>query len=652
MPSTSFASDIQTLRTEVLNLVERLEGQSRHIGLGPPPELLVECVRKLEQNTYQVAVIGEAKRGKSTFINALIGRDILPTNVDIATSQVFRISPSDHEGYRLRFEDDSTQPIHATDLPQYGSQVLADAGEVPRLDQIIRWIEADVPVTFLPPNLRLLDTPGLGTLYAAHSRITYRIVPLCDAVIFVLDSQAPINEQELKFVERLLKVTEHIFFIQTKIDQFARDAWQKVLDRSESLLRDRFGNRLSDMRIWPISSTNLRKAAATNDEDLLMVSRHRELAAALQAFLFRVSGWSRLMQTTAIASRWHEQIHRVVQQRLSHLREESREVRNQIQQKVAQRRREFEEVWGPSGARRQELLSEVQKLARLARQEMIAALQPGSKLECEISRQIDDLEDLDKARKFARSLPGIVIDEVVGTLSEIQAKALERCVQILGPFAEELDQQISAKALASSLPTVVDSARPSTIELKTGGADLWLKSIRNAVFGSAVANSLLGSLGVGAAAPWLVPLVAAIAVWLPSQHVEQQQQLRSAKDQLRRNLQEILQRVRNHVIHSANVVSGVASPLDEWCNGLESKVRATVDKATREELQRLQAELNELMAQAEYDESQRRAREEVLQSQLAALSSIGSSLTRARKRLETLGMGFSMTPCFTTQGDS
>src|SRR5919107_5613708 len=49
-------------------------------------------------------VVGEAKRGKSTFVNALIGRDILPTDVRVATSQVFDVRPADREAYHLRFE--------------------------------------------------------------------------------------------------------------------------------------------------------------------------------------------------------------------------------------------------------------------------------------------------------------------------------------------------------------------------------------------------------------------------------------------------------------------------------------------------------------------------------------------------------------------
>src|ERR1022692_2720232 len=140
MSQTSNVADtVEAVRQRTLATLKSLVEKGKVFGLPEPPTGLDDFRRKLEDNTYQVLVVGEAKRGKSTFVNALIGRDILPTDVDIATSQVFRICPADKEAYRLRFEDDSQQAITAADLPRYGSQVMADAVGVPRLDQIIRW---------------------------------------------------------------------------------------------------------------------------------------------------------------------------------------------------------------------------------------------------------------------------------------------------------------------------------------------------------------------------------------------------------------------------------------------------------------------------------------------------------------------------------
>src|ERR687894_322312 len=289
MNSGNKTEQTEGIRKQSVAVLGALTAKAGEFELGEPPQALGRHRRRLRENTYKVLVVGEAKRGKSTFVNALIGRDILPTDVDVATSQVFNIRPSEREAYRVRYEDDSAREITAEDLPRYGSRAMPEAGVVPALEEIVRWIEVDVPVRFLPKGVSILDTPGLGSLYAGHAQITYRFVPEADAVIFVLESGQPVVDEDLKFIEQILTVTRNIFFVQTKIDQYSKEDWQNIQSRNQEILKERFKGRLADTRVWPVSSTNLRKAASADgkaqEEAYLMVSRHKELTAAMQAFL-------------------------------------------------------------------------------------------------------------------------------------------------------------------------------------------------------------------------------------------------------------------------------------------------------------------------------------------------------------------------------
>src|SRR5215211_8356160 len=196
MQSGNATGQVEGIRHQTVAVLDELISRAGEFELADPPPALDLCRRKLRENAYEVLVVGEAKRGKSTFVNALIGRDILPTDVEVSTSQVFNIRPSEKEAYRLRFEDGSAQEVSREDIKLYGSQVKAEAGVVPTLDQIIRWIEADVPIRFLPAGVSILDTPGLGALYAGHAQITHRLVPEADAVIFVLESGEPMIQVE------------------------------------------------------------------------------------------------------------------------------------------------------------------------------------------------------------------------------------------------------------------------------------------------------------------------------------------------------------------------------------------------------------------------------------------------------------------------
>ncbi len=276
-----------------VSISEAADSDSSELEQSDPGSKSVVAPKMLEPKHNSVAVVGEAKSGKSSFINALIGQPLLPTDVDIATSQGFLVTKARRSGYRLRFEDDSTQMITAEDLPRYGSYGWAGKAGISRSDWSIRWIEVDVPALYLPDGVSLLDTPGLGLEgfgpglpYAASHGVTWRLIRQAKSVIYVLNSTGPIMRSELETIGAILDVPARLFFIQTRIDQFPRDLWQSLQVRNETRLREHFGARIADPKVWPISSVYLMQAAEGDKRDFWRVSRYPELAVALETFLF------------------------------------------------------------------------------------------------------------------------------------------------------------------------------------------------------------------------------------------------------------------------------------------------------------------------------------------------------------------------------
>src|ERR671916_3351966 len=393
-----------------------LTAKAGEFELGEPPQALGRHRRRLRENTYKVLVVGEAKRGKSTFVNALIGRDILPTDVEVATSQVFNIRPAKQEAYRVRYEDGSAREITAGDLPRYGSQVMHDAGIVPKPDEIVRWIEVDMPVRFLPPGISILDTPGLGSLYAGHAQITHRFVPESDAVIFVLESGQPVLDEDLKFIEQILTVTPNIFFIQTKIDQYTKGDWQNIQRRNQEILKERFNDRLTDTRVWPVSSTNLRKAASADEKTeqaYLMVSRHKELMGALQAFLARVSGWGRTAEAVAVAAKYHATSRKALAGRLAGLTAESEQKQAELQKVAVEAKRRFDAEWGIQGQKYRELKEGLQRAVAVGKQSFANTMQPGGDIELAQKAKIEAVSSLKEANQVAEEMPGEIITAAV-----------------------------------------------------------------------------------------------------------------------------------------------------------------------------------------------------------------------------------------------
>jgi GTPase SAR1 family protein len=400
--SGNVTGQIEGVRQQTVAVLDELISKASEFELADPPPALGRYRDKLRENAYKVLVVGEAKRGKSTFVNALIGQDILPTDVDVATSQVFNIRPSQREAYRVRFEDGSVREILPEDLPLYGSQIGQDAGTVPASDQIVRWIEVDVPVLFLPNGVSILDTPGLGALYAGHAQITHRFVPEADAVIFVLESGQPVVEDDLKFIEEILTVTNNIFFIQTKIDQYSKEDWHNIQRRNQEILKERFKDRLSDTRVWPVSSTNLRKAASTDErmeQAYLTVSQYEELMAALQEFLARVSGWGRTAEALAMAAQYHATSRKALAGRLAGLTAESKQKQTELQNVAVEGKRRFDAEWGIQGQKYQDLRQGLQRAISVGKQSFANTMQPGNDTELDQKAKIDEVKSLKQANQ-------------------------------------------------------------------------------------------------------------------------------------------------------------------------------------------------------------------------------------------------------------
>lgn len=648
---------IEAIRQESIKVIEKLSEKRLEFELAEPRAALDLYREKLRENTYKVLVVGEAKRGKSTFVNALVGRDILPTDVDVATSQVFNISPSQEEAYRLRFEDGSAREIPLEDLPRYGSQVVADAEGPIELDQIVRWIEVDAPVRFLPEGISILDTPGLGALYAAHARITHRFVPEADAVVFVLDSGQPLVQAEIAFIENILEVTRSIFFIQTKIDQHNKDDWQDVQRRNQEILEERFGGRLTDTRVWPVSSTNLQKAASAEGatgEAYLMVSRHKELATALKAFLERVAGWSRSAEAMLVAEQYHATSRKALAGRLAGFAEESKQARAELQKDAMENKRRFEEEWGPQGQKYRELREGLQQAIQVGKRSFSDFLQMGSDIELVQKEKIEAVKSLAEANKVAKEMPGEVVAAATKAWTRVCTEVQSRCVELLGPFAEAADE--AGTPLDTKLPHLAMGGREEDRKFKHD----YLALFRGAAGGGLLMmglNSLGSFAGLGGAAAGAAAtggLVIAPYIFVPALVLVtagtigsvSRGQVNSAKGQLKMQLAEVLQKVRRYFF-DVDLASANFSRVDEYFRELERATFGQVQEMVRQKSQDAAAEISRLNESIKLDDQQREARAREIREQLAEWDKLGKSVRDVMsqiKKLEESGVGAAPAP--------
>ena len=215
----------------------------------------------LEQGAKQELVLlvcGEFKRGKSSFVNALLGQDLCPVADGIATSTVSII----------RYGEKAKAVRHYSTLVmnEKNEEELSLMEEEISIDQISKFakgtsdeigntmfIDIETPSALLKNGLVVIDTPGVGSLDPRHLFLTLQALPKADAFFYVTDTGEPLTTTELGFIkERLVPTGKPFDLLLSKSDKVGRNELTRYVEDTEKKVYDDCGVKV---KCTPVSST-------------------------------------------------------------------------------------------------------------------------------------------------------------------------------------------------------------------------------------------------------------------------------------------------------------------------------------------------------------------------------------------------------------
>jgi GTP-binding protein EngB required for normal cell division len=188
---------------------------------------------RLLHSRLHLAVLGQFKRGKSTFINALLGAPLLPVAVVPLTAVPIFISWHLAASVRVQFRDGRlAEELSADDPKAIREFLFGFVAEEANPENCLAVDRVDLfyPAPILSDGTVLIDTPGVGSTLRHNTDAARRVLPECDAVLFVVSADPPITEAELEYLRRIESKAAKIVFALNKIDYVHPEERSHVVD--------------------------------------------------------------------------------------------------------------------------------------------------------------------------------------------------------------------------------------------------------------------------------------------------------------------------------------------------------------------------------------------------------------------------------------
>jgi GTPase Era involved in 16S rRNA processing len=217
-PLDSFPHTYQVL----LPRIQEICGQFHIVSLNRQIEA---CENLLQQDQLiDVAILGQFKSGKSSFLNSLIGKSILPVGVIPVTTTITRLQYGKRERAIVRHFDGQQTDVDIGAIEEFTSEAKNPANQ-----KNVEVVDLEHPSLEKYAGLRLVDTPGLGSIFKYHMETSENWLPEVGCALLAISSDRPLAENDLQLIRELWRHTPKIILLLTKVDLLSPEQQKEVV---------------------------------------------------------------------------------------------------------------------------------------------------------------------------------------------------------------------------------------------------------------------------------------------------------------------------------------------------------------------------------------------------------------------------------------
>ncbi|MCL1467787.1 dynamin family protein [Argonema galeatum] len=328
------------------------EGESASGGLGLERDIEdIDLARKnLQHGVFRLLILGDMKRGKSTFLNALIGENLLPSDVNPCTAVLTVLRYGPQKKVTVYFKEGKLP--EQMDFPTFKQQYTIEAGEAKKLEEgkkiafpNVNYAVVEYPLPLLEKGIEIVDSPGLNDT-EARNELSLSYINNCHAILFVFRADQPVTMTERRYLENYIKGRGlTVFFLINAWDEIRKalidpDDTQE-LQEAEGKVRQVFlthlaeycqvdGYDIYDERVFEISSIKALRRRVKNADEGLEGTGFTEFMGALNTFLTKERAVAQLRQAKILARQTYNHVNEAIDRRIPLLEKDVEELKRRI----------------------------------------------------------------------------------------------------------------------------------------------------------------------------------------------------------------------------------------------------------------------------------------------------------------------------------
>jgi GTP-binding protein EngB required for normal cell division len=212
---------------QVDNILNRVSGLAGELKLANLQPQIAACRKQFNGggHSIDVAVFGRFKAGKSSFLNHLTGRAVLPIGVVPLTAVITRLRYGPADRAEVRFLNGNKKEIPLNEIRLYVGE-----DKNPNNEKQVASVDIELPALQQLDPLQFVDTPGLGSAFTHNTAATREWLPNVGAALVAISSDAPLSERDLELLDELRQHTPKIVLLLTKADLLNETQRGEVLD--------------------------------------------------------------------------------------------------------------------------------------------------------------------------------------------------------------------------------------------------------------------------------------------------------------------------------------------------------------------------------------------------------------------------------------